>query len=47
MVNLFAQASKGPLTTEDIQKMRLYADSIKDQKAAENLSQRRSKSIGK
>jgi hypothetical protein len=47
MVNLFAQASKGPLTTEDIQKMRTYADSIKDQKAAENLSQRRSKSTGK
>jgi hypothetical protein len=47
MVNLFAQASKGSLTTEDIQKMRTYADSIKDQKAAENLSQRRSKSIDK
>ncbi len=47
MVNLFAQASKGPLTSEDIQKMRSYADSIKDQKAAENLSQRRVKSTGK
>lgn len=47
MVNLFAQASKGPLTTEDIQKMRTYADSTKDQKAVENLSQRRSKSTGK
>ena len=47
MVNLFAQASKGPLTREDIEKMRTYADSIKDQKAAENLSQRRSKSTGK
>jgi hypothetical protein len=47
MVNLFAQASKGPLTAEDIQKMRAHADLIKDQKAAENLSQRRSKSTGK
>ena len=47
MVNLFAQASKGPLTAEDIHKMRAYADSIKDQKAAENLSQRRSKSTGR
>jgi hypothetical protein len=47
MVNLFAQASKGPLTAEDIQQMRAHADSIKDQKAAENLSQRRSESTGK
>jgi len=47
MVNLFAQVSKGSLSTEDIQKMRTHADSIKDQKAAENLEQRRSKSTSK
>ncbi|SDF23828.1 plasmid mobilization protein [Terriglobus roseus] len=47
MVNLFAQASNGPLTKEDIEKMRLYADSIKDQKAIENLAQRRLKSTSK
>jgi hypothetical protein len=44
MLNLFAQASKGPLSVEDMRKMSAYADSIKDQKALENLSQRRPKS---
>ena len=39
MLNLFAQASKGPLSTEDMRKMSAYADSIKDQKAREFLSQ--------
>lgn len=47
MLNLFAQASKGPLSSEDMRKMSAYADSIKEQKAREFLSQRRSQSIGK
>ena len=40
MLNLFAKASQGPLTTEDIRKMSAYADSIKDQKAREFLARR-------
>lgn len=40
MLNLFAQASKGPLSSEDMRKMSVYADSIKDQKALENLAKR-------
>lgn len=47
MLNLFAQASKGPLSTEDMRKMSAYADSTKEQKAREFLSKRRSQSIGK
>lgn len=47
MLNLFAQASKGPLSTEDIRKMSAYADSIKERKAQEFLSQRRSQTTGK
>jgi hypothetical protein len=47
MVNLFAQASKGPLAAENIQKMQAHADSIMDQKAAENLAQRRAKNTSK
>ena len=47
MLNLFAQASKGPLSSEDMRKMSVYADSIKEQKAREFLSKRRSQSIGK
>ena len=42
MLNLFAQASKGPLSTEDMRKMSAYADSIKQQKAREFLSRKRS-----
>jgi hypothetical protein len=41
MLNLFAKASQGPLSTEDIRKMSAYADSIKEQKAEELLAQRR------
>ena len=47
MLNLFAQASKGPLRSEDIRKISAYADSIKEQKAREFLSKRRSQSIRK
>jgi hypothetical protein len=47
MLNLFAQASKGPLSTEDMRKMSAYADSIKDQKACEFLSRKRSQTTTK
>jgi hypothetical protein len=42
MLNLFAQASKGPLSTEDMRKISAYADSIKEQKASQILSLKRS-----
>jgi hypothetical protein len=41
MLNLFAKASQGPLSTEDMRKMSVYSDSIKEQKAEELLAQRR------
>jgi len=41
MLNLFARASEGPLTTEDLRKMSTYSDSIKDQKAQDYMAQRR------
>lgn len=47
MLNLFAKASQGPLTTEDLRKMSAYADSIKDQKAREFLARKRSGSTSK
>jgi hypothetical protein len=47
MLNLFAQASKGPLSTEDMCKMSAYADSIKEQKAREFLSLKRSRTTTK
>jgi hypothetical protein len=47
ILNLFAQASKGPLSTEDMRKMSAYADSIKDQKAREFLSRKRSQTTTK
>ena len=40
MVNLFAKASEGPISSEDLRKISLYADSIKEQKAREFLAQR-------
>ncbi len=40
MLNLFARASEGPLTTEDLRKMSAYSDSIKEQKAKEFMAQR-------
>src|ERR1700679_3624061 len=39
MLNLFARASEGPLTTEDVRKMSAYSDSIKEQKAKEFMAQ--------
>lgn len=42
MLNLFAQASKGPLSAEDMRKMSGYAAAIKEQKAREFLSLKRS-----
>ena len=41
MLNLFARASQGPLSTEDIKKMSAYSESIKEQRAADFLAQRR------
>ena len=41
MLNLFAKASQGPLSTEDLKKMMAYSESVKEQKADELLSQRR------
>ena len=40
MLNLFARASEGPLTTQDLRKMSAYSDSIKEQKAKEFMAQR-------
>lgn len=47
MLNLFAQASKGPLSTEDMRKISAYADSIKEQKAREFLFLKRSRTTTK
>jgi hypothetical protein len=47
MLNLFAQASKGPLSTEDMRKISAYGDSIKEQKAREFLSLKRSRTTTK
>jgi hypothetical protein len=41
LVNLFASASKGPLSDESIRKMTAYADSIKLQKAEKFLASRK------
>jgi hypothetical protein len=41
MLNLFARASEGPLTTEDLRKMSAYSDSIKEQRAKDYMEQRR------
>lgn len=47
MLNLFARASQGPLSTEDIRKMSAYSESVKEQRAADFLSQRRLRKQGK
>jgi len=47
VVNLFASASKGPLSDESIRKMTAYADSIKLQKAEEFLASRKEGKTGK
>ena len=41
MLNLFARASEGPLTTEDLRKMSAYSDSIKEQRAQAYMAERR------
>lgn len=41
MLNLFAQASEGPLTTEDLRKMSAYSNSIKEQRAQDYMAERR------
>ena len=40
MLNLFARASEGPISVEDLRKMSAHADSIKEQKAREFLTQK-------
>jgi hypothetical protein len=47
VLNLFATASKGPLTEESVRKMSAYADSIKQQKADDLLASRRGAKNGK
>lgn len=42
VVNLFAVASKGPLSDETMRRIGAYADSIKKQQAADLLARRRS-----
>jgi hypothetical protein len=47
ILNLFAAASKGPLTDETLRKMLAYADSVKQQKADEFLVKLRGKNGSK
>jgi hypothetical protein len=47
ILNLFAAASKGPLTDESLRKMLAYADSFKRQKADEFLAKLRAGSATK
>jgi hypothetical protein len=47
ILNLFAAASKGPLTDESLRKMLAYADSVKQQKADEFLTKLRAGSGAK
>ena len=41
MLNLFARASEGPLTTDDLRKMSAYSDSIKEHRAQDYMAERR------
>jgi len=43
MLNLFARASEGPLSKEDLRKISEYAEAIKEQKAEEVLARRKRK----
>lgn len=43
MLNLFAKASEGPLSKEDLRKISEYAEAIKEQKAEEVLARRQRK----
>jgi hypothetical protein len=47
MLNLFAAASKGPLSDESLRKISAYSDSIKQQKADELLEKVRGQSGSK
>jgi hypothetical protein len=47
MLNLFARASEGPLTTDDLRKMSAYSDSIKEQRAQDYMAQRRGRNSPK
>jgi hypothetical protein len=47
LLNLFAKASQGPLSTEDLRKMSAYADSVKDDRAREFLARKRPQSPDK
>ena len=47
MLNLFARASEGPISVEDLRKMSSHADSLKEQRAQEFLAQRRLQSSTK
>ena len=47
ILNLFAAASKGPLTDESLRKMLAYADPVKQQKADEFLAKLRTGSGAK
>jgi len=47
ILNLFARASEGPLTTEDLRKMSAYSDSIKEQRAQDYMAERRSRNSSK
>ncbi len=47
MLNLFARASEGPLTTDDLRKMSAYSDSIKEQRAQDYMVQRRRRNSSK
>jgi uncharacterized protein (DUF1778 family) len=47
ILNLFAAASKGPLTDDSLRKMLAYADSVKQQKADEFLVKLRGKNGSK
>ena len=45
IVNLFAVASKGPLSDETLRRISTYADAIKDQKAEELLARKRRQTV--
>jgi hypothetical protein len=47
MLNLFAKASQGPLSVEDLRRMSAYADSIKEDRAREFLARKRPQSPDK
>ena len=46
MLNLFAKASEGPLSKEDLRKISEYADAVKRRKAEEVLARTREKGPG-